>query len=335
MAIYEDLYMRARVGDDGTIPLQGNPCHSPDIIPRGTAPVDDPVKEFTGNFDRDVGQNVQVSQLNYIYARGTSNAPGAASGLVYLYYSPASLLNWPSLWRQNGIKTSKGDEGVPVSVTKKGDVWVAASPFAWMPVPLPQTNDHYCLISRVSTERNPNNIPDAGTLDDFAKFVANNRGFAWHNVTMVTGNPPTWSQNIRYDQGDEEGYIYVFLKCTNIPNGCEVAFSCGKPGPQPLINLNKTAITTYPSQAVGIYTRIPAGFSSYINYSFWANGRQIPGGASITLQAIFPMSPGHELEPFAAHLHELQGTTNVLLVTDVGPQKGLIVGQDTMAYRDS
>ncbi len=340
MANYDDMYMRADLNDPGTQPYSGSPCHSPDIIPYGTLPVTDPVTVFTNNFNSDVGTNVRINEANYIYVRGRNNAAGATSGKAYLYYSPASLLNWPSIWSQNVIRPSEGADFISVGASAGGGaIWVADRPFCWIPGPLPATDNHYCLVGRVSTAAHPNDIPSAGTLEDFAKFVCQNRGYAWHNVSMVTGNPPTWTQTIQYSQGAVGGMVYIFLACHNIPIDCEVAFSCGTPGPNPMIAINRTKVSTYPNFTAGVFSSVPADFSSYITYSFWANGKAIPAGAYIQLQAQWSPPTGHDLLKYARPLQEVSGSGALILegvpkakLGGVGPTPVILLGQDTKRY---
>jgi hypothetical protein len=92
--------------DSGTVPRAGTLCASPDIIPYGTVPVNDPVTFFTNNYSQDVGQVLTANQQNYIYARAYNYATGPQSGSIFLYYSPAALLLYPSMW--SGAKKGTG-----------------------------------------------------------------------------------------------------------------------------------------------------------------------------------------------------------------------------------
>jgi hypothetical protein len=292
---WQDLLVRNSTSDTGQIPAAGQLSDSPDLIPAGTSPAADPTS-FLADMSVDYGQNVDAGEDNYLYARGVNLYPGAESGTLHLYYAEASLLQWPAQWSPNEIPLNDGTLGNPVSANANGDDFVTAAPYFWQDVPTPPPNNHYCLIGRMVTESNPNPIPTILEIPDFATYIANNRGMSWRNINVVQDpDAPTWSTNVAYAQGATTEQLYVQLVCENIPVGCAVAFSCGTPGPVPVINLEQTTITTTPTQVLGITTTIPAGFSSSITYSFWSNGKTLPANAKITLMAVYVPPAGSDL----------------------------------------
>jgi hypothetical protein len=284
--LYNDLYMRANLNDQGLIPRTGSLSCSPDIIPWGTSPVSDPVTFFTNNFSQDVGKDVSASQLNYFYVRGKNLAQAAASGKISIYYSQASLLLWPNLWSKNSLKTAGGSSEISVSAAESGDIFVAQDPFTWIPVP-PPPGDHYCMVSRVVTDSHPNPIPSPGSIQDFAAWISTSPGFAWRNINVVSTNVPTFTDTMYYEQGDADGEVTFLLRCTNVPKGASVALTCGTPGPVPLIDVPQTTVTNSESFVVGVTCRVPAGFISTITYSYWANGTNPPPGWKLECEAIY------------------------------------------------
>ena len=334
--LYNDLYMRVNLNDQGLIPRTGPLSCSPDIIPYGTAPVSDPTTFFTNNFSQDVGKDVFGGQLNYFYVRGKNLAPAAAEGQISLYYSKASLLLWPNLWSKNGLKTSGGNDKVAVSAKANGDIFVAKDPFTWIPDP-PPPGDHYCMISRVMTNSHPNPIPNPGSIKDFAEWISGTPGFAWRNINVVQTNIPTFTDIMYYEQGDTEGEVTFLLRCTNVPKGASIALTCGTPGPEPLINVPQTTVGNPESFVVGITCTVPAGFKSNITYSYWANGTNPPPGWKLECEAVYIINSSDKaLYRLAKHVAEFglhdyntisaKSSWMRPTVKSAGPKKGIRVG---------
>jgi len=267
---YNDLYLRANLGDTGTVPATGSLSTSPDIIPFGTAPAANPEKFFADNFNQDVGKELVARAPNYLYMRAKNLKNGAQTGKAHLYYSKAFLILYPHLWEKNALKTSSGESFVPLAASALGAIAVTKNPFTWAPEMI--AGDHYCLIGRLETGDHPNPIPRTGSISDWATYIANNRGMGWRNVTVVDAGSPSFSTPVDYEQGTETGEMFVAIKAKGVPAGAEVAFSCGTPGPDPLINMGRFRSPDGKDFLVGVPTRIPQGFKSKITYSYWANG---------------------------------------------------------------
>jgi hypothetical protein len=337
MGQYTDLFMRCNLNDNGSIPRSGTLCTSPDIIPYGVVPVSDPVTSFTANYSEDVGQALIANQQNFIYTRAINHADGAANGNIYLYYSPAALLLYPSLWSNNGLKTSQGVDHVPVSATNANQIAVATDPFTWIPQQI--VNDHYCMVARLATQSNPCPIPSDGDINDFANWISNNGGWTWRNVTVVDAGAPTWTQTLNYTQGATAGTMNFLIKCTNVPVGGKVALSCGTPGPSPLISIPPTPVTNGASFIIGLASNIPANFVSNIAYSYWANGNPQPG-FKIELQVVYIVPSTQKalskiarpLAVFGSHEGNTQGMAQALGKSgkvSIGPTPAIMVGSHT------
>jgi hypothetical protein len=327
MAQYDDIYIRSNFDDKGEIPTSGTLCHSPDIIPNGQKPLADPNTLISDeNWDKEMGKNLIANAHNYIYVRGMNLANKAENGDVYLYYSKASLLLYPSQWKNNQLKTDDGSGKCNVSAKAIGSRVVTDNPFTWEPEYI--TGDHYCMVARVSTKDNPNKIPDTGDIQDFSKFICNNPGFGWRNVSVVNADSPTFTQTIEYEQGTIKAPMKFCIECTNVPVGAEVAFSCATPGPQPVINLDKTTVTNSESFIVGMSSNVPKNFKSNISYSYWSNGKKPLKGFKIRLYAIYLVATDNELYDFAMD----HPTFSVALNSEdefnraIGPTKAIIVG---------
>lgn len=324
--LYNDLFMRTNLSDVGLVPAVGSACTSPDIIPYGSLPYRGDAKSFfVSNYSSDVGQNVLSGEQNYIYVRAKSLAQTTDTGNIYLYWSRASLLNWPSKWSQNPLKTEKRKSSVTVSTSTDGQVVVGESPFIWSPQSI--NNDHYCLISRIETSTHPNPIPEDGTIDDFTAYVLNNRGVGWRNVILVKGDTPTWQVPVNLSVTNA-CQLLIQLECANVPLGCAVQFTCGTEGPDPQLTLNKTLITTQPNQTMGIWSQLPESFDSTITVSFWLNqNKALLPQSQISLCAYRLLTSDHPLAKFGRPLASHQIATPIKGNEAIQPTTAILIGR--------
>jgi hypothetical protein len=95
--------------------------------------------------------------------------------------------------------------------------------------------------------------------------------------------------SVEYEQGNEAGEMEFMLKCTNLPVGTIVGFSCGQGGPIPPINLPPTVVTTYPTFVTGLMSYVPANFEGVIYY--YGDFKETPpADAKITLQIFYTVN---------------------------------------------
>jgi hypothetical protein len=297
MPMWNDLLLRINLADNGSYPSRpGPPCESPDIIPYGTEPIADWQTLFAGNYGSDVGRNVSVNQDNFIYARAKNLSGNSASGDFYAYWSPASILMWPKQWSGNVMQTNTGASHVAFPTTPPGGIAVASEALKWNPRQI-GSNDHYCLIGRVSTESHPNPIPDVTRLPAFAQYIRDNPDVCWRNVTLIDANMPTTSFSVGYDQGDLPGLMIVQIAGSYLPvagagqTPAQVAFNCSTPGPQPMMLLNPTPITGA-TQSFGLNTYVQANFQAPVTISFWNHGNlPIDDNFNLSFQWFYVPSP--------------------------------------------
>jgi hypothetical protein len=306
MGNYNDIYMRAYLGDPGNVPRSTSyPLSaSPDLIPYGTQPVTDVNSLLLdSSWNQVYDTKLVINQTNYLYMRAQNLGTTTTSGVFSLYYAPSSLLLWPSVWQQNQLLTQAGEstQTLTLAANAKG---VTPSAFAWNTA-TPPSGDHYCLIGMVSTPGHPATVPTDGSITNFANWIANTGSFAWHNVSTTSAGSPTWTKTVNYEQGTTASDIYFQIVCSNVPVNSQVAFSCGEAGPTPPINLPKTTVTNGASFIVGMQSSVPANFTGDISYSYWSNGIAPTAGFSITIQAMLPSTPNDALYVHSSTLEEL------------------------------
>jgi hypothetical protein len=331
--VYKDMLVRSSTSDTGQVPFSGTASSSPDIIPAGNLPKD-PLS-FLADMGKDYGQNVIAAENNYLYARGVNLASKHQNGAVHLYWSRASLLQYPSQWSGNELPLdTEKTEGSPVEADQ-GANFVTLAPFLWKNVPTPPPGDHYCLVGRMVTADDPNPIPDLFTLPDFAAWIAQNRGMSWRNITVVNDpRGPVITQQALYEQKQAASEIYVQLICENMPTGAEISLACGTPGPQPLIQLTWTKITE-PNQIAGVQTKIPQNWTSNITYSFRPNGTKPAANAKLKLQMIYIVPPKEALEALATPLRAFGVPAREIAADGIEPTMGICFGSYESVFTGS
>jgi hypothetical protein len=96
---------------------------------------------------------------------------------------------------------------------------------------------------------------------------------------------------VEFYNGDNAGKYYIHLITTNIPVGCEIAFTGGSEE-YPIV-LNKTKVSNFPGFSAGVAIELPADLSTNIRFSLWKNGYELPKNAeaSIELKAVLQTDP--------------------------------------------
>ncbi|NJB69434.1 C1A family cysteine protease [Desulfobaculum xiamenense] len=294
--LYNDLFVRDNLSDIGQIPDNGSACSSPDIIPWGPMPQANPQAFFAGNWRSDVSRDISAGEVNYIYVRGKNLSQGPASGRIFLHWSKASMLLWPSQWGNNKLKTSAKADSVPIAVSGQGQIVVGADPFEWSPDTI--SGDHYCLITRIETAPHPNPIPADGDIKDFASWLLGNPAVAMRNVKVVNmADKPDLNVPVLLE-APQDMDLYVALVASNLPKGSAVRFTCGDSRAEPLLTMPKTTISDSRSFLTGMPVRLPAGFSADVVVSFWRNGQQLDTPGSISVESFYLVDEDH---PLAEH----------------------------------
>ncbi len=325
--IYNDVYMRDHLGDTGQIPASGAWTCSPDIIPNGTALIQNPVNTLTETYNSDIGKPTSLMNQNYFYVRGKNLSPGPQTAKFELYYCPQHLFLFPSFWMENQLSTSDGQKQISASVPAANDIVVPDQPFTNLPV----SQEHHCLIGRVITDKHPNPLPANITdMTALSKYILDNPNMSWRNVVLVQKDIPTFTHYFDLDVGNADCRILLGIRCNNITVGSSVAFSCGTPIPSgphqgKYIELVETKVTQ-PDMFLGqeeFY--FPAGYKSNISYSYWAK-EPILEKWDVHFEAIQILDQAHPLYSRAKCFTEL-GYPERQLGADGGLLKGIIAGQ--------
>lgn len=269
MTVYNDLYVRDALDDNGTIPYAGATAYSsPDIIP-AQLNVITPAQLVSSYNTNPTNTNINTQQANNIYVRGYNLSTSAASGTISLYYAPSSLLLTPSQWVNNPIKNASGQSALNL-VDVNGNtsiapntVAVGSSAFVFNAPAVPQ-GFHYCMIAQVVTTAHPNTIPSSfANTGAFVQWVVNNPGIGWRNVNIVPATLPAYQQGANFVNLDNAAEEYMFIvNGTNWPDGTSVNIQCTAAG----FNFNYTQNFGAPGQQQNVTTiqTVPALFSGSV-----------------------------------------------------------------------
>jgi hypothetical protein len=291
MKPYDKILIRTSLDDDGTLPRTGILSDSPDVIPYGTAKVDEPVSFFIDNYDENVNAELKATEKNFIYIRGKDLVRGVQKGDMYVYYAPDAELDTPDKWAKNMLKTTSGKNFCAVLGQNKGDILVGGEAFEWIP-PSPPDGVTYSLIGVVVAS---GTVPDFTGITDFEQFVAENNNVGWTKVMIKKPLPPPipglrWQTTFNYKQGEVGRDMTFALYCSNIPVGTYVSFQADNAvGPVPPISLSKTKVTD-PKIHFSIDSTVPAGYESNVTFYFYCNTTP-PAGSSITFKAYYLSGP--------------------------------------------
>jgi len=138
-ATFQGIYMRPNLSNGGAVPAAGPFCTCPDIWPAGTQPV--PNFQTALATSQSYGSNppdqITMNMDNYIYVRGLNGATANQTVTVALYYVPSGVIQWPSQWQNNVIKTDQGNTTANIANLAPGAVGVADQTFLWSNVQPP------------------------------------------------------------------------------------------------------------------------------------------------------------------------------------------------------
>ncbi|MFD1739053.1 hypothetical protein ACFSCX_21320 [Bacillus salitolerans] len=329
MSTYQDFFIRGHLGADNTIPATGTLSSSPDIIPVETHPIKSfqEVLASDESYSSDPGTTVSIGYDNYIYVRGKNGGISPVKKKIYLYYVPASIINWPSKWKDNGIPTAAidpttGKEVMYVTVDgSPNQVLVGNNAFIWRNVqPPPAGSDHYCLIAQVTDDKNSNPIPhqDDFSYEDMASLMHNNLGFGWRNVTTISKDIPTWNSNTTLDvplSVKTAKYVHVYVDIKG-HKGAEISFQCSTQDKSSTpIEISKTLVTSNEAMIYGITTKLDPGFSGSITLNYFQNGITPSSDNHIRIEASYEHED--ELNIDQEHLNRLKGAVGIEPTTPV------------------
>jgi hypothetical protein len=320
MSNYNDLFSRDNFGDAGTVPSVGDYYQSPDIIPFQAGTLTWPQVQTTYN-GPDLGQPIVNQGVNNIYVRCLNNNPSAASsGTVQLFCPPAGLfLNPP--WPQVMSAAGQGAVNLVDSTgsTSIASLALALSQSAFVLTSL-NPNQHYCMISMISTPTNPMSVPATFTSNAaLAAWVQNNPSVAWRNVTIIPNGSTQAFRTYGFGNGNLTGGYFYFTFTAfagkNFAAGTGITAQCTDAANPIQWTGTLPAPDSQGNQLISFVTWVNAGYTGTIQISITSPGGALPPAS--WLQISYSGSPTSD---DALHRYVVRWTKVAPVHETLGPQ---------------
>ncbi|MBK8256445.1 MAG: hypothetical protein IPK82_27725 [Polyangiaceae bacterium] len=192
---FNGIYLRPNPSNTGSVPSLSPYSSSPDIWLAGQ----DAVPNFQtalatdSSYATQSSSNITQGQTNLLYVRGKNGSTASKTVNVTLYYAPSGVIQSPSQWQNNVLRTDNGQMQGNITNLTAGSIGVADATWIWLnPPPPPPGSDHYCLFAQFNDANNSNPFPNVETALDMGALIMNNLGWGWRNTSMI-GSPATWS----------------------------------------------------------------------------------------------------------------------------------------------
>ncbi len=219
------VVVRCNVDEAGDIPRTASST-SPDIIISGKEPFLDPaILTDPANYMNSFDANLDIGLPNYLYVRGRNFTDAALTGSWNLFWAPPNIVLYPSLWEQNQLATSSGNQDPPFTI-KAGEIGASTDCFNWIP---PDTSNQYCFVAIANTPGHGNPLAGVKSMTDLASVLVTNANIAQRNVHVVLGDIPQYVGQIGYDQGDEACTLDLAVLFENLPKGSSYSVSSATP----------------------------------------------------------------------------------------------------------
>ncbi len=185
------------------------------------------------------------------------------------------------------------------------------------------SNDMFLIDNRTDS----GSIPEITNIDNLVDYMIAHPDQVWRNVVITDIRTPTFSFDIDYNQRTNPFNspldMHFILSCKNLPVGSKVALNCEKPGPNPMINMEKSFIPNSLSQDLGMVSSVPSNWKGTITCNYKANGISSPKEWLIDLHVVYFVNSNHGAFSNAKSVDELNIPSH--LREGIGPQKGIVL----------
>lgn len=298
---FNGSYMRPNSSNTGTVPAGGPYSASPDIWLAGTTPVSNYQTALAtpASYASSSNNNIYSGQTNLIYVRGKNGATVNKTNTVTLYYAGSGIINSPSQWQNNVIKTDLGQDHGNITNLAPGSIGVCDATFTWMNVvPPPPGSDHYCLFAQFNDANNSNPFPRVDTALDMSALIMNNLAWGWRNTSMIAANA-TWQYseplNIPIDYPTTNTYSIYVTPVGYVGWDVEFYSSRNDARGNP-IRLGRTTIKQ-DGVLLGVSNAVlDPGFQSLMTVNMYSpSGQQPPAGATVPMSVNYIPSSQAEI----------------------------------------
>lgn len=319
-------FIRYSLQDDNPNIRTGAMSGSPDLIPNGVDIVKDPTELIKAKWTQSVGVSTTSTRKNYLYVRGANSSSRTWEAKVSLYYSPATLLQWPRTidgkpgWADRPLQTGAGKDYQLLEVPSKDDTgtqgrFVTPDAFEWVPTQLPG-NDHYCLVGAVAADGLPDPIPpELDKIDDFAKYISTHPDLGWRNVYTMVPDYDFFAVNQQYLQGKQAGPMAFTVWVEGGRADDMLTMRSSVSGPNPPLEISMVVKGPAKDEMTRRST-IPADYASSIEVTYIAaKGKKVPDDLKLSVEVLrVDIAANSDLAPYARPLSRF-GITKVDDVT--------------------
>jgi hypothetical protein len=224
---------------------------------------------------------------NYYYVRGLNGASsGKFEGAVSLFWTPAELILFPSLWKHNQLCTASGSETVSVSASP-GHIGVAAEPFL-LPWPTVSSQSTRSTFASFIAQNTAVAIPTISSWIEMSQFMTQQLNFGSRNAKSFDplANAGTMLErmgiSIPLTLG-ESGTLQFMLTSAGLV-GDTLGLIVDQYTPeQKVVQILPTQITQE-EELFGVQATIDPGFTASLAVQYWNTSKQVPArGSTITL----------------------------------------------------
>ncbi|MEA2692857.1 MAG: hypothetical protein QOJ16_2244 [Acidobacteriota bacterium] len=193
---FNGIYLRPNSKNDGSVPSRAPYSTSPDIWPAGTTPIASyqTTLATAASYASSSSSNIYSGQSNIIYVRGRNGATANKTVNVTLYWAFSGVINSPSQWQNNVIKSDANQSQGTISSLTPNAIGVCDATFLWMGPPRPKGSNHYCLFAQFNDANNSNPFPDVATPLRMSALIQNNLGWGWRNMSTIKAEA-TWQES--------------------------------------------------------------------------------------------------------------------------------------------
>lgn len=334
---YDGYFYRGSLAAQGFVPANPPYSQCPDII-ASAVPLPDAQSEFSSvtSWNTSYDCDPIIGAKTYYYLRTMNGALGAGedNNLLSLHWAPAELILFPSLWKNNPMRTSKGSEVVKTSASS-GHIGVGDQAFVWAAPQLPYRSSFYSFVATAQAANTPCITADTGWIA-MGQLMTQQLSYGFRNIAYVDPGARSWLERVGLTippSVETKQTLQVSLTARGF-GGCTAALLFDRYSEsQKLIGLAPTELNE--TSVTGFSFIAKPGLAGSLAIQIWNPGMPLKAGSSLSLTISMEVPPsmlddavsGGALDSRIAAKLALPGQGGNL---KVGPKQLIPLGQVTI-----
>lgn len=274
MADNDGFLMRDSLTDRGEAHAGDHPYYSPDVIAHDQ--VENPQGYFTGNYDSDPNQPVELgTRLNPVYVRARNLGRTRRAGRIAVFRSDTSLFMQADQWRNNPLRTLSGATSVTLPVLEAGSVGVGQDHFVLNAI----DRDLFCCVGIAGDDPWAKIPRDFTTYGDYLMWVNGDPACCCRNFAILRSYRDRSYERLdtfSNPSPDAVPTLFTVSVSGDLPDGTRFGLQC-----EPL-GMDCAWPTAQGNRLQKVPTSTPGDFSGHV--TTWVTlpaGKQWPAGASV------------------------------------------------------